>query len=60
MRIAPQETRTYLVTAITAERRSLFQVTGTAELLQWTYSTIAAKGSFSCMHSSSCRSIFML
>jgi putative transposase len=32
MRFAPQETRTYLVTAVTAERRSLFQVTSTAEL----------------------------
>jgi putative transposase len=34
--MAPQETRTYLVTAVTAERRSLFQVTATAELLQQT------------------------
>ncbi len=33
MRLAPQETRTYLVTAVTAQRRSLFQVTATAELL---------------------------
>ncbi|MGA8740807.1 MAG: transposase [Terracidiphilus sp.] len=33
MRIAPQETRTYFVTAVTARRRSLFQVTATAELL---------------------------
>jgi len=36
MRFAPQETRTYLVTAVTAERRSLFQVTATAELLERT------------------------
>jgi putative transposase len=36
MRLAPQETRTYLVTAVTAERRSLFQVTATAELLERT------------------------
>jgi putative transposase len=36
MRLAPQETRTYLVTAVTAERRSLFQVTATAELLEQT------------------------
>jgi putative transposase len=36
MRPAPQEIRTYLVTAVTAERRSLFQVTATAELLQQT------------------------
>ena len=36
MRIAPQETRTYFVTAVTAQRRRLFQVTSTAELLQQT------------------------
>ena len=36
MRLAPQETRTYLVTAVTAQRRSLFQVTATAELLERT------------------------
>ena len=36
MRLAPQETRTYFVTAVTAERRSLFQVTATAELLERT------------------------
>jgi putative transposase len=36
MRFAPQETRTYFVTAVTAQRRSLFQVTATAELLQRT------------------------
>ena len=36
MRFAPQETRTYLVTAVTAQRRSLFQVTATAELLERT------------------------
>jgi putative transposase len=36
MRLAPQETRTYLVTAVTAERRSLFQVTATAELFERT------------------------
>jgi putative transposase len=34
MRLAPQETRTYLVTAVTAERRSLFQVSASAELLE--------------------------
>ena len=33
MRLAPQEIRTYPVTTVTAERRSLFQVTATAELL---------------------------
>ena len=43
MRIAPQETRTYLVTAVTAQRRSLFQVTATAELLQQTILIIAAR-----------------
>jgi putative transposase len=36
MRLAPQETRTYLVTAVTAGRRSLFQVTATAGLLEQT------------------------
>jgi len=34
VRLAPQETRTYFVTAVTAQRRSLFQVTATAELFQ--------------------------
>lgn len=32
VRWAPQETRTFHVTSVTAERRSLFQVTATAEL----------------------------
>jgi putative transposase len=36
VRLAPQETRTYFVTAVTAQRRSLFQVTANAELLQRT------------------------
>jgi len=36
MRFAPQETRTYLVTAVTAQRRSIFQVTATAKLLEQT------------------------
>ena len=36
VRFAPQETRTYFVTAVTAQRRSLFQVTANAELLQRT------------------------
>jgi putative transposase len=36
MRLAPQETRTYLVTAVTAQRRRLFQVTATAKLLEQT------------------------
>jgi putative transposase len=33
---APQETRTYFVTAVTAQRRRLFQVSANAELLQST------------------------
>lgn len=36
MRFAPQETRTYLVTAVTAQRRRLFQLTANAELLRQT------------------------
>jgi len=36
MRLAPQETRTYLVTAVTAQRRHMFQVTATAELFKQT------------------------
>ena len=46
MRFAPQETRTYLVTAITAERRSLFQVTETAELLEKTLLDYRSQGKF--------------
>jgi putative transposase len=46
MRLAPQETRTYLVTAVTAERRSLFQVTATAELLERTILDYHAQGKF--------------
>jgi putative transposase len=46
MRLAPQETRTYLVTAVTAERRSLFQVTATAELLEQTILDYRAQGKF--------------
>jgi putative transposase len=46
MRFAPQETRTYFVTAITAERRSLFQVAATAELLQQTILDYRSKGKF--------------
>jgi putative transposase len=34
VRLAPQETRTYFVTAVSAQRRRLFQVTETAALLQ--------------------------
>ena len=46
MRIAPQETRTYLVTAVTAQRRRLFQVTATAELLEQTIRDYRAQGKF--------------
>jgi putative transposase len=46
MRFAPQETRTYLVTAVTAERRSLFQVTATAELLERTILEYHSQGKF--------------
>jgi putative transposase len=46
MRLAPQETRTYLVTAVTAERRSLFQVTATAELLERTILDYHKQGRF--------------
>ena len=46
MRLAPQETRTYLVTAVTAQRRSLFQVTATAELLQQTILDYRLQGNF--------------
>ncbi len=46
MRLAPQETRTYLVTAATAERRSLFQVTSTAELLLQTILDYRSQGRF--------------
>jgi putative transposase len=46
MRQAPQETRTYLVTAVTAQRRSLFQVTATAELLLRTILDYRSQGRF--------------
>ncbi len=46
MRLAPQETRTYFVTAVTAERRSLFQVTATAELLKQTVLDYHSQGKF--------------
>jgi putative transposase len=36
MYLAPQEIRTYLVTAVTAQRRRLFQVTANAELFRQT------------------------
>lgn len=34
IRLAPQEIRTYFITAVTAQRRRLFQVSENAELLQ--------------------------
>lgn len=46
VRFAPQESRTYLVTAVTAQRRSLFQVTATAELLQRTILDYRSQGKF--------------
>jgi len=46
VRLAPQETRTYFVTAVTAQRRRLFQVTSTAELLMRTILDYCAQGKF--------------
>jgi putative transposase len=46
VRCAPQETRTYLVTAVTAQRHRLFQVTATAELLQQTILDYRSQGRF--------------
>jgi putative transposase len=46
VRQAPQEARTYLTTAVTAERRSLFQVTETAELLERTLLDYRGQGKF--------------
>jgi len=46
VRLAPQETRTYLVTAVTAQRHRLFQVTATAELLQQTILDYRSQGKF--------------
>ena len=46
MRLAPQETRTYFVTAVTAQRRRLFQVSATAELLQRTILDYHDQGKF--------------
>jgi putative transposase len=58
MRIAPQETRTYFVTAVTAQRRRLFQVTSTAELLQGIILDYREQGSSSYMPSFSRPIIF--
>jgi putative transposase len=46
VRLAPQETRTYLVTAVTAQRHSLFQVAATAELLLQTILDYRSQGRF--------------
>ena len=46
MRLAPQETRTYFVTAVTAQRRSLFQVAANAELLLQTILDYRSQGKF--------------
>jgi putative transposase len=46
MRLAPQETRTYFVTSVTSQRRSLFQVAATAELLQRTILDYRSQGRF--------------
>jgi putative transposase len=46
VRLAPQETRTYFVTAVTAQRRTLFQVTANAELLQQTILEYRSQGRF--------------
>jgi putative transposase len=46
MRFAPQEIRTYFVTAVTAQRRRLFQVTATAELLVETILDYRGQGRF--------------
>jgi putative transposase len=46
VRLAPQETRTYFVTAVAAQRRRLFQVTSTAELLKQTMLDYRAHGRF--------------
>jgi putative transposase len=46
MRLAPQETRTYLVTAVAAQRHSIFQVTSTAELFLQSVMDYRAQGKF--------------
>ena len=46
MRFAPQETRTYLVTAVTAQRRRLFQVMANAELFRQTLFDYRGEGRF--------------
>jgi putative transposase len=46
MRRAPQEIRTYLITSVTAQRRSLFQITASAELLRQTIFDYREQGKF--------------
>jgi putative transposase len=46
MRLAPQQIRTYFVTSVTAQRRSLFQVTATADLLERTILDYRIQGRF--------------
>ena len=46
MRLAPQETRSYFVTDLTAQRRRLFQVTANAALLQQTILDYRSQGRF--------------
>lgn len=46
MHFAPQETRTYMVTTVTVQRRRLFRVTPTAELLERTILDYRDQGRF--------------
>jgi putative transposase len=46
MKLAPQEVRTYMLTAVTAQRRRLFQVTTTAELFVTTLQSYRNQGKF--------------
>jgi putative transposase len=46
VQLAPQEIRTYLVTAVTAQRRRIFQVTATAELFEQTLLDYHSQGRF--------------
>ena len=46
VRFAPQETRTCFVTAVTAQRRHLFQVTANANLLEQTILDYRSQGRF--------------
>jgi hypothetical protein len=58
MRLAPQQTRTFHVTAVTAQRRRLFQVTTTADLLQPTLLDYRSQTNFYSTPSSSCPTIY--